>query len=57
MLFFVSGHVPPLLCNFEKLFLDIGIACTLGDLFSLARLGAVLFCLGCHDGRPRQYAP
>jgi hypothetical protein len=32
-LFFVSGHVPPLLCNFEKLLLDHGIDCLLGELF------------------------
>jgi hypothetical protein len=25
-------------------------------LFAFARVGAVLFCLGCHDRCPRQYA-
>jgi hypothetical protein len=30
------------------LFLDKGIACRLGEFFALSRLGAVLFCLGCH---------
>ena len=31
------GHVPPLLRNFEKLFLDVGIS-LLGEFFALARL-------------------
>ena len=43
LLFFVSRHVPPLLRSFEKLFLEIGIACLLGKSFALARLGAIYF--------------
>jgi hypothetical protein len=31
---------------------DIGIACLLGVLFALSRLGAIFFCFGCHDRRP-----
>jgi hypothetical protein len=31
VLFFVSSHGPPLLRNFEKLFLEVGIACLLGE--------------------------
>ena len=56
VLFFVSGHVPPLLRNVEDLFLDKGIARLFGEFFALSCLGAVLVCLGCHDRRPRQYA-
>jgi hypothetical protein len=52
VLFFVSGHVPPLLRNFEELLLDKGIARLFGALFALSRLGAVFVCLGCHDRRP-----
>jgi hypothetical protein len=48
VLFFVSGHVPPRLRNFEELFLDKGIARLFGALFALLRLGAVLFCLAYH---------
>jgi hypothetical protein len=48
VLFFVSGHVPPLLRDFDELFLDKGIARLLGALFALSRLGAVLFCLAYH---------
>ncbi len=44
--FFVSGHVPPLLRSFEKLFLYMGIASLLGESFALARFGAIFFCLG-----------
>ena len=47
-LFFGSGHVPPLLRNFEKLFLDKGIARPFGEFFALLCLGAVLFRLGRH---------
>jgi hypothetical protein len=48
----VLGHVPPLLRNFEKLFLNIGIACLLGELLhsrALARYSsALLFTAVAH---------
>jgi hypothetical protein len=56
VLFFVSGHVPPLLRNFVELFLDKGIARLFGEFFALLRLGAVLFCLARHHVRPRSSA-
>jgi glycerol-3-phosphate acyltransferase PlsY len=55
-LFFVSGHVPPLLRNFKELFLEKGIARLFGVLFALSRLGAVLFCPTRHVRCPRLYA-
>ena len=55
MLFFVSGHVPPLLRNFEELFLDKGIARLFGALLALSRLGAIFFCFGCHGSRLVRY--
>jgi hypothetical protein len=55
MLFFVSGHAPPLLGNVYHLLLDKWIAGLFGPLFALKRLGAVLFCLG-RQIAPRLYA-
>jgi hypothetical protein len=51
VLFFVSGHVPPLLRSVDELLLDKGIARLGGVLFALSRLGAIFFCFGCHDRR------
>ena len=48
VLFQMSGHVPPLLRNFDQLLLDKWIAGLFGPLFALERLGAILFCLARH---------
>ena len=54
VLFQMSGHVPPLLRDFDQLLLDKRIAGLFGLLFALERLGAILFCLACHThGTPR----
>ena len=50
-LFFESGHVPPLLSNFECLFLDHEIVGPLGELLGLAGLSPVFFGLACRHGR------
>jgi hypothetical protein len=52
----MSGHVPPLLRDFDQLLLDERIARLFGALFALKRLGAILFSLACHLRRPRVYA-
>ena len=49
-LFFVVGHVPPLLSDFQRLFLDRGIVGPLGELLGLASLGPVFFGLACRHG-------
>ena len=54
-LFFVSGHVPPLLRDFEQLFLDIGIASLLGEFLRFAGLGPVLVGLACRHQMPRRF--
>ena len=51
-LFFEIGHVPPLLSNFECLFLDHGIVGPLGELLGLTGLSPVFFGLACRHGTP-----
>jgi hypothetical protein len=46
-LFFVGSQVPPLLRNLEKLLLEVGVGCLLGELFTIARVGAVLIDPAC----------
>jgi hypothetical protein len=41
MLFQMSGHVPPLLRDFDQLLLDKWIASLFGSLFALERLGQI----------------
>ena len=48
-LFFESGHVTPLLSNFERLFLDHGIVGPLGELLGLSGLGPVVVGLACRQ--------
>jgi hypothetical protein len=52
VLFQMSGHVPPLLRDFDQLLLDKRIAGLFGPLFALERLGAILFCLARHTTAP-----
>jgi hypothetical protein len=57
-LFFVSGHVPPLLRNFEHLFLEVGVGHLSSTLLTLSRLAAVLVGFGCQDRPPSvRYMP
>ena len=51
-LFFVIGHVPPLLSNFERLFLDHGIGGLLGELLGLTGLGPISSALLVAIRRP-----
>ncbi len=41
MLFFESGHGPPLLRYFEQLFLDVGVGHLSSALFAVARFGPI----------------